>query len=561
MPKEKLVEYDGQTKSISAWIRDLGLRKNTVFSRLRAGWNVERAFSMPVLESPCKSKAISFAGKTQSMSAWAREIGCSISQLSKRFKDGMTVEEALSRPFAKRTQGGILTRQIEFGGTKRTLSEWAAGLEVKPRALYDRLRKGWDIEKALTTPRNHGAKKLYSYKGAEKSIAEWATEMSLPERLLRGRVERGWPIERAIETPQSGKVAKSLLFNGEYRTLREISQLTGIATGTLSGRLSKGWDIDKAVNTPVDTQRSKSKEVEIDGKRHTLTEWAKVYGVPSHLILQRIDHGWPVDKAIKEPVAERTYHNLTYKGQTRSMSDWARLLGLRFSTLSQRIRSGWSIEDALTVGMYQKWHFKKKSSKPKPIRKHREKPYFYNGQQMGCAEFSAALNIPRGTLYYFLKKGYTQAQIIDRAINGARDAKGHLVQESPVEFKGRYVFKGKRYTQKQLAKMWGVKTTLFAKYKARGFSVQDLINIVECGQQLPPLFTAGSGRGRGRPRKEIKIIAEIDPEEQDMLEFRGVKLSYRDFAIQHGLTSAYVEQMVDMGMSPEEIVRVSASSD
>lgn len=559
MPKEKLIEYKGQTKSISAWIRDLGLSKSAVFSRFRMGWDVDRTFSTPISPSSWQPKQIEFRGKRQSMSAWAREIGCSLSQLSKRLKQGMSTEEALSKPFLKRPEDGKMSQLIEFKGIKRTLIEWANEIKIKPTTLYDRLHKGWDVERALTTPLGQGVKKFYLYNGKRKTIAGWSAEKGLSERLVRGRLERGWTIDRSLETPSEVKSSRSILFEGKYRSLAEISQLTGIKTGTLSTRLNNGWDIDKAVGTPVDTERSKSRTLEIRGERHTTTEWAKLYGVPSHLILQRIDHGWTVERAITEPVAERKYHDLTYKGQTHSMSDWARLLGIKFSTLSQRINSGWSVEDALTTGMHQKWHFKRKAAKPSPVRKHREKPYFYNGRQMGSAEFSAALNIPRGTLYYFLKKGLTQEQIIDRAVHGLRDENGHLVQNTSTELEGRYVYKGNRYTQKQLARLWGINKSLFVKYKARGFTIQDLINLVEREQQLPSLFSAGSGRGRGRPRKEIKVIAEINTEDQDMVEYDGESLSYHDFATRHGLTVTKVEQMLDMGMSPEEIVSVSTS--
>jgi len=558
MPKQKMVEYNGQTKSISAWIRDLGLNKNAIFSRLRMGWDVKRAFTTPVSASPCRAKQIAFSGKTQSMSAWAREIGCSICQLSKRLKGGMPVEEALTKPFGTRRHSFLKTELLEFNGVKKTLMEWGAELQIKPSTLYDRLHKGWTIEAVLTTPLGHGAKKTYSYKGEEKSLAEWAELKGLPEKLLRGRIDRGWLLERALETPMGGKVSRSVMFQGKPRSLREISLITGIATGTISGRLSKGWSIEQVVSTPVDTERSKSRILEFNGEQHTAIEWSRLRGIPAHLILQRIDYGWTIEKALTEPVAERKYHSLTYKGQTLSMSDWARLMGMKFTTLSQRIKAGWSVEDALTTGNHQKWHFKKKAKKPQPVRKPREKPYFYNGQKMGSAEFSEALKIPRGTLYYFLKKGLTQEQIIDRAVNGARDERGHLIQGQSAALEGRYIYNGKRCTQKQLAKMWGVQTTLFSKYKKRGFSVQDLIAFVEQGHQLPPLFTAGNGRGRGRPMKEVKIKIGDGSNEQEFVEYEGVKLSYRDFANQHGLTVDYVEKMIDLGIGPAEIVRVSA---
>ena len=709
MPKEKKITYMGETKSISAWIRALGLNKNVVFSRLRKGWDVSRAFAEPVSYGRYGAKEIEYMGETHSMSAWARQLGCSVSQLSKRLRSGMSVEEALTKPFTKRNQGRVGGQLIEFQGKKQSLSEWAREkgisfstlygrlrkgwsvermlsadtggnadvrrLEYKGKVqtisewarelgmsrglIYDRLRKGWcidrvlgvkvsdntarkrmatingktqsvvawarelglnistvygrlqkgwseiealsntpklhvaqieykgekktmvewaaayglkvslvrkrlrlgwTIEKALTTPMCQGGTKKYYYNGTEKTLANWAVESGVPKKLLQDRLGRGWSIKRAIETPPGDvRQARMIKFRGKECSLHEISRMTGIKVSTISSRLRKGWEIEKAVNEPIDKERSKSQSLEINGEIHTVIEWARLKGIPSRLILQRMAIGWTAEKAVMEPVGKRKCHDITFRGQTLSMSAWARLFGLKFTTLSQRIRAGWSIEDALTSDTQQRRRLKKSGGGRTKEHKPHEKPYLYNGQRMSGTEFAAALNIPRGTLYYFVKKGFSQEQIINRAINGARDERGHLVQEVPVAYKGRYVYKGEHYTMKQLAKMWGINVTVFAKYKARGFSVNDLIACVEKGDPLPPLFAPGSGRGRGRPRKEITIVATNASEDFEMLEYEGVRMSYRDFATKLGVTVVYVERMLEMGMSPEEIARVTSS--
>lgn len=53
-----------------------------------------------------------------------------------------------------RQQVNNMTRNvmIEYGGTTKTMSQWARHFGFKPSTLGARLRKGWPIEKALTTP-------------------------------------------------------------------------------------------------------------------------------------------------------------------------------------------------------------------------------------------------------------------------------------------------------------------------------------------------------------------------------------------------------------------------
>lgn len=41
---------------------------------------------------------------------------------------------------------------IEYNGEKHTLSEWSDIVDIKSHTIGERLRKGWTVEKALTTP-------------------------------------------------------------------------------------------------------------------------------------------------------------------------------------------------------------------------------------------------------------------------------------------------------------------------------------------------------------------------------------------------------------------------
>lgn len=42
--------------------------------------------------------------------------------------------------------------------------------------------------------------------------------------------------------------------------------------------------------------------IEFSGKRHTLAEWGDITGIPRLVILKRLKRGWPVDRALTEPV-------------------------------------------------------------------------------------------------------------------------------------------------------------------------------------------------------------------------------------------------------------------
>jgi hypothetical protein len=88
--------------------------------------------------------------------------------------------------------------------------------------------------------------------------------------------------------------------------------------------------------------------LEYKGERKSLPEWAEQYKVPLNTLRFRIDRGWPVERALSEPV-NGYYDQVTYKGKTQHIAEWSRETGIAYHTLYQRLlRYGWTPERALT---------------------------------------------------------------------------------------------------------------------------------------------------------------------------------------------------------------------
>lgn len=51
MPNQRLITYNGKTQSVSAWGRELGIPHMRIFDRMRIGWSFERAISEPLKEN------------------------------------------------------------------------------------------------------------------------------------------------------------------------------------------------------------------------------------------------------------------------------------------------------------------------------------------------------------------------------------------------------------------------------------------------------------------------------------------------------------------------------
>ena len=93
---------------------------------------------------------VTYKGVTLTAAEWARIFDMKPEVLYKRLKDGWAVEDALTIPkyeYAPRTRG-----KVEWNGESHTIAEWSRILNMSQTALYMRFKLGWSTERALTTP-------------------------------------------------------------------------------------------------------------------------------------------------------------------------------------------------------------------------------------------------------------------------------------------------------------------------------------------------------------------------------------------------------------------------
>lgn len=117
----------------------------------------------------------------------------------------------------RQQQGNISTNvNIEFSGKTQNISAWARELGLDPSNLAWRLRHGWSIENALTvTPHtgnrtNKNGQRLIEFQGETKCLSEWARKYELSISLLRLRLIKGMSIEAALTTPKGVFVTKKI---------------------------------------------------------------------------------------------------------------------------------------------------------------------------------------------------------------------------------------------------------------------------------------------------------------------------------------------------------------
>ena len=98
------------------------------------------------------NKRLTANGTTLIMADWENATGLSTRTIRSRIKNGMSAEEAVSKPPSNRSwRHGHLPKMIEFQGRTQTVAKWANEINVKLGTLLARLRT-MSIERALTLP-------------------------------------------------------------------------------------------------------------------------------------------------------------------------------------------------------------------------------------------------------------------------------------------------------------------------------------------------------------------------------------------------------------------------
>ena len=95
-----------------------------------------------------------------------------------------------------------MSKQITHNGRTQSGSAWARELGITQTLLCWRL-KHWSIERALTTSKRSG-QRMITHAGRTQSASAWARELGITYHVLRWRLQH-WPIKRALTTPLSSR--------------------------------------------------------------------------------------------------------------------------------------------------------------------------------------------------------------------------------------------------------------------------------------------------------------------------------------------------------------------
>lgn len=133
---------------------------------------------------------------------WALPNGYNDSLTIDRINNNGNYEPSNCRWITSKEQQSNTRRNlyITYNGEVHTLAEWERIMGVKTGLLGKRLRKGWDIKKAFTTPSDFQKVKI-TFNGITLCSTDWDKKLGFRKTTVWWRIKHGWSIEKALTTP------------------------------------------------------------------------------------------------------------------------------------------------------------------------------------------------------------------------------------------------------------------------------------------------------------------------------------------------------------------------
>lgn len=264
-----------------------------------------------------------------------------------RLKKGLTVEQALT----------MTTKEVSFNETKYTDHLGNTFSNIKDMCKYHninyqtyntRINQGWSRERALTEPvpksgaticKDHLDNIFYS-------MTDMCCHHNIPLGVYRNRIKLGWSIEKALTTPfvKKSNVCKDHISN-KFKSTTAMCKHYNIDQATYAQRLEKGWSVKKALTTPT----SQLCNDHLGNIFKSTKEMCRHYNIDSSTYALRIENGWALEKALTTPAGDLTICKDHLGNTFKSVSAMIKHYKISYGAYEWRIKNNWSLEKALTM--------------------------------------------------------------------------------------------------------------------------------------------------------------------------------------------------------------------
>lgn len=233
--------------------------------------------------SPCKDH---LGKEYKTITDMCRQYNMSRDTFKARIKSGWNLQDALTRP-----------RKLEkkqcrdhLGNCYETATEMCKQYNIaQPLFIYRINKLHWDIERALTTSikGQEGSVKDHLGNGfnSEREMGEY---YGIPYGTFTARKRKGWSIEKILTTPAVVKNIKIVVFGKEYKSIIEVEKYFNMPEGIITHRLRdspryKDFDLEMLVSIK-DLKSIQLKFIGLDGQARYKVPWHQDYQTTREII-------------------------------------------------------------------------------------------------------------------------------------------------------------------------------------------------------------------------------------------------------------------------------------
>lgn len=279
---------------------------------------------------------------------------------------------------------------VDFKGIKyKSINQMCRAYNIIPCTFQERLKRGYDLERALTEPIISPKKFIVDFEGnGFESIMAMCRHYDISITTYRARLRRDWDLEQILTTPVGYSYTPAIDFNGkEYKSIGAMCSHYGIPRKNYIYRINNGWSQKEALTIPVggkppinerltklvkktynvnskEFQNRKSMYVSIinpdtEETIQVIVDYkGNVFSSKSNLM----KHYNVYDKWFDSKLAEEGLKSALTRKQVKdhlgnvykSKTTMYKAYGLKKQTAEFRLERGWTLEQTLTTPVNQK---------------------------------------------------------------------------------------------------------------------------------------------------------------------------------------------------------------
>ncbi|MBR3033213.1 MAG: hypothetical protein IKH92_09360 [Clostridiales bacterium] len=183
--------------------------------------------------------------------ARAQAYGLNDPAVKRRIKTGWSLERALTTPlFSPEVYRRVKPKRCKdhLGNEYPSESARAKAYGLNDPAVKVRLRYGWSLEKALTTPLHPP---VYDGMGNEfASISDMISFYGITKVVYSNRKKAGWPLERILTTPICRNTWVDLNGN-EYSSYKKLCKANGISESKFIRKYKAGCTLEECMDDSI----------------------------------------------------------------------------------------------------------------------------------------------------------------------------------------------------------------------------------------------------------------------------------------------------------------------